>query len=40
MFIYIKVFVCKPIINQLNVLVGCNLSFTKSLNIFYFEIDG
>ena len=40
MSIYRKAFVFKPISNQLNVLAGCNLSFTKSLNTSYFEIDG
>ena len=34
------VFIFKPISNQLNILVGCNLSFTKSLNACYFEMDG
>ena len=40
MCIYRKVFVFKPITNQLNILVGCNLSFTKSLNSSYFEMGG
>ena len=40
MCIYRKVFVFNPISNQLNVLVGYNLSFNKSLNTSYFEIDG
>ena len=31
MCIYRNAFVFKPISNQLNILVGCNLSFTKSL---------
>ena len=38
--IYRKAFVFTPTSNQLNVLVGCNLSFTKSLNTSYFEMDG
>ena len=37
MYIYRKAFVFKSISDQLNVLVGCNLSFTKSLNTSYFE---
>ena len=40
MCIYRKVFVFKPITNQLNILVGCNLSFTKFLNSSYFEMGG
>ena len=35
MFIYRKTFVYKPISNQLNILVVCNLSFSKSLNTSY-----
>ena len=35
-----KTFVFKPISDQLNVLLGYNLSFCKSLNISYFEMDG
>ena len=34
------VFIFKLISNQLNILVGCNLTFTKSLNASYFEMDG
>ena len=34
------VFIFKPFSNQLNIFVGCNLSFTKSLNASYFEMDG
>ena len=33
-------FVFKPISNQLNIVVGCNLSFTRSLNASYLEMDG
>ena len=40
MFFYRKASVFKPIGNQENVLVGCNWSFTKSLNTSYFQIDG
>ena len=40
MCIYRKAFVFKPISNQLNILVGYNLSFTKFLNTSYFEMDG
>ena len=40
MCIYIEAFVFKPISTQLNILVGCNLSFTKSLNTSYLERDG
>ena len=40
MCIYRKAFVFKPISNQLIILVGCNLSFTKSLKTSYFEMDG
>ena len=39
MCIYSKALVFKPISKQLNILVGCNLSFTKSLNTPYFEMD-
>ena len=35
-----KVFVFKPISKQLNIIVGCNLSFTKSLDTSYFEMNG
>ena len=38
MCIYRKAFVFKPISKQLNILVGCNLSFTKSLNTSYFAM--
>ena len=34
------VFTFKPISNQFNILVGCNLSFTNSLNASNFEMDG
>ena len=40
MCIYCQAFVFKPISKQLNIFVGCNLSFTKFLNNFYFEMDG
>ena len=33
-------FVFIPISNQLNIVVGCNLSFTRSLNASYLEMDG
>ena len=29
-----------PISNQLNILVGCNLSFTRSLNASYLKMGG
>ena len=37
---YKEEFVLKPISNQLNILVGCNLSFIGSLNASYLEMDG
>ena len=37
MCIYRKEFAFKPVINQLNILVGWNLSFTESLNTSYFD---
>ena len=37
---YREEFVFKPISNQLNILVGSNLSFTRSLNAFYLETGG
>ena len=40
MCIYRKKFVFKPISNQLNTLVDWNLSLNKSLNTYYFEMDG
>ena len=40
MGIYWKVYVFKPISNQLNIFVGCIFSFTQSLNSSYFEMDG
>ena len=40
MCIYGKKIVFKPISNQLNILVGCNLSFTQSLNTLYLEVNG
>ena len=33
MGIYSKAFLFEPISKQLNIIVGCNLRFTKSLNI-------
>ena len=35
-----QTFVFKAISKQLNVLVGCNLTYTKSLSTSYFEMDG
>ena len=32
-------FLFKPISNQLNILVCFNLSFSRSLNAFYLELD-
>ena len=40
MCIYRKAFAFKPISNQFNILADCNLSFTKSLNNSYLEMDG
>ena len=37
---YREEFVFKPISNQFNIVVGCNLSFTRSLNASYLEMDG
>ena len=34
-----KSFVFKPISNELNIIVDWNVSFNKSLNISYFEMD-
>ena len=39
MCIYRKAFVFKPVSNQLHILVGCNLSFTKSLNTSHIEME-
>ena len=39
MCIYRKAFVFKPISNQSNILVGCNLSSNKSLNTSGFEMN-
>ena len=36
---YREEFVFKPVNDQLNIIVGCNLSFTRSLNASYFEMD-
>ena len=35
-----KAFVFKSISSQLDILVGCNLSFTKSLSTAYIEMNG
>ena len=40
MCIHGKAFIFKPISNQLNILVGYKLSFTKSLNAPCFQMDG
>ena len=40
MCIFRKAFVFEPISNQLNILVGCKLGLTNSLNTSYFEMDG
>ena len=37
---YRKAFVFKPISNQLNIIVGWNLSFTMSLNASYLQMYG
>ena len=37
---YREEFVFKPISNQLNILADSNLSFTRSLNVSYLEMDG
>ena len=37
---YREEFVFKPICNQLNILVGCNLNFTRALIVSYLEMDG
>ena len=37
---YRKAFVFKPNSNQLNMLVGYNFSFTRSLNTFYLKMEG
>ena len=37
---YRKVFVFEPISNQLDILVGWNLSFARCLNPSYLEMDG
>ena len=36
---YRRLFVFKPVSNQLNIFVGYNLSFSKSLNAFCLEMD-
>ena len=40
MFIYSKSFLVKHISKQLNIFVGYNLTFTKSLNTSYLEMEG
>ena len=37
---YRKVFVYEPVNNQFQIFVGCNLSFIRSLNASYLEMDG
>ena len=37
---YREEFVLKQISSQLNILVGNNLSFTRSLNVSYLQMDG
>ena len=37
---YREEFMFKPISSQFNVVVGCKISFTRSLNASYLEIDG
>ena len=37
---YREDFAFKPISNQLNIPGGCSLSFTRSLNVSYLEMDG
>ena len=37
---YREQFVFKPISSQFNIVVGCNLSFNRSLNACYVEMDG
>ena len=37
---YRKTFVFKPISNQLNILLDCNLSFTESLDASSLKMDG
>ena len=37
---YREKIVFKPISSQFNIVVGCNLSFTRSLNASYLEMDG
>ena len=32
-------FLSKPIISQFNIVVSCNLSFTRSLNASYIDMD-
>ena len=37
---YRKEFVFQVISNQLNILAGCNLTFTRFLNASYLEMNG
>ena len=37
---YKEKFVCKPISSQFHIFLGWNLSFTRFLNVSYFEMDG
>ena len=37
---YREAFVFKPISNQLDILAGCNVSFTRWLNASFLEMDG
>ena len=37
---YREEFKFKPISTQVDIFVGCNLSFTRSLNVSYLEMDG
>ena len=37
---YNKEFVLNPISNVSNIIVCCNLNFTSSLNVSYFQMDG
>ena len=37
---YREEFILKLISNQLNILVGCNLTFTRSVNVSYLQMDG
>ena len=37
---YTEELILKPISNISNILVCCNLSFTRSLNVSYFQMNG